>query len=100
MTESLQKLFVFTAKDENLRRKFDFKHPTAQTNLKQMCILAGVKLWNSQQNDLKVVQMFKKSIRRKQLDIIDCNSNWTFIFTHLLFLYVAVNKSVFDGGCK
>ena len=59
----------------------------AHTNLKQMCIsVAGVKLWNSQHNDLKGcsdISLFKKCIRRKQFDIIDWNSNWMFIFTHL-----------------
>jgi len=57
---------VFTAKDENHRRKSDLNHQMVnhRTNIKQMCIsAAGVKLWNSQQNDLKGcsdVSLFKK----------------------------------------
>ena len=50
----LQQLFVFGSEKEEHRRKLHFKHPYARTTLKQMCIsVVGVKLWNSQQKDLK-----------------------------------------------
>ena len=62
---------MFTAKDENHRRKFALKHQTARTNLKQMCIsAAGVKLWNSQHNDFKGcsdVSLFKKIYKEKTI---------------------------------
>jgi len=50
----LQQLFVFGSDKEDHRKTFNCKHPYARTTLKQMCIsVVGVKLWNSQQKDLK-----------------------------------------------
>ena len=50
----VQQLFVFGSDKEDHRRTFNFKHPYARTTLKQMCIsVVGVKLWNSQQKELK-----------------------------------------------
>ena len=55
---------MFTSEDENHRRRFDFKYQVARTTLKQMCIsVVGVKIWNSQLQDLKGctdIHRFKK----------------------------------------
>ena len=72
---NLQKLFVFTSEDENHRRRFDFKHQVARTTLKQMCIsVVGVKIWNSQLQDLKGctdIYRFKKMYKcRKKCQYI------------------------------
>lgn len=46
--------FMFASHDENQRRRFDFKHHFAWMRFNQMCIsVTGVKLWNSQRDNLK-----------------------------------------------
>lgn len=71
LPENVQKLFVFTSEDENHRRRLDFKHQVARTTLKQMCVsVIGVKLWNSQQKDLKGctdIFQFKKMYKERQI---------------------------------
>jgi len=66
LPENLQNLFIFSSNNEDHRRKFNFKHQFARTTLKQMCIsVAGVKLWDSLQNDLKGclnIFQFKKEL--------------------------------------
>uniref|UniRef100_A0A3P9JKD6 Histone H4 n=1 Tax=Oryzias latipes TaxID=8090 RepID=A0A3P9JKD6_ORYLA len=76
--EDLQKLFIFTTGHENHRRKFDFKQQIVRTTLKQKCLsIAGVKMWNSQENQLKSCQniiQFKRMYKAKQLSLykLDC----------------------------
>jgi len=69
----LQKLFVCTSEDGNHRQPYDFKHLTARTNLKQMCLsVAGVKAWNLLRKDLKScknILEFKKRYKKKQLEL-------------------------------
>ena len=71
LPENLQNLFIFSSNNEDHRRKFNFKHQFARTTLKQMCIsVAGVKLWNSLQNDIKGclnIFQFKKNLKNKEL---------------------------------
>uniref|UniRef100_A0A3B3IP09 Reverse transcriptase domain-containing protein n=1 Tax=Oryzias latipes TaxID=8090 RepID=A0A3B3IP09_ORYLA len=78
LPEDLQKLFIFTTGDENHRRKYDFKQQIARTTLKQKCLsIAGVKMWNSQENQLKSCQniiKFKRMYKAKQISLykLDC----------------------------
>ena len=54
LPEPLQKLFELSSEDKDHRIPYDFKHRFARTTLKQMCVsVAGVKLWNSQNTELK-----------------------------------------------
>lgn len=75
LPDNMQNYFIFRSENqEDHRRKFNFKHPYAQTTIKQMCIViaCGVKLWNSLTIDLKVIttihqykNMHKHKIIRK-----------------------------------
>jgi len=62
---------IFSSDNEDHRRKFNSKHQFVWTTLKQMCIsVAGVKLWNSLQNDLKGclnIFQFKKNSKNEEL---------------------------------
>lgn len=73
LPSGLQNLFAVNS--ETSRRNHDFKHPFVRTTLKQMCVsVAGVKQWNSLENDLKCcsnVSQFKYKYKQKMLNLYE-----------------------------